>query len=384
EQPSEELQILNTSTYTDSSGYFHVLGEVKNNLTSNIENVKLVVTFYDSENLVIGADHAYADIDILEPNQKSPFELSSSPYVISPASYEIAVEFRFTSEQPSEGLTVLSYTASVDSLGNHRIVGEVKNDGTSVTTSVKVVCTYYEQGGKVIGESHAYTELDAIAVGDTAPFELNSYRELTPAYFELQVQGSAPSPTSPPPTSNLQILSSSTYINSLGIHIVGELKNNLTSNIEYVKLVVTFYDSENVVIGADYSYADIDILEPNQTSPFELSSYPYVISPASYKISMEYRETTDEPFEGLTILSYTSSVDSSGYPRIVGEVKNYGATQATFVNVVCTFYDSSGTVIGKADAYTNPSTINAGDTAPFELSLYRQLTPAYFELQVQG
>jgi hypothetical protein len=281
-----KLQILSTSTYTDSSGYFHVVGELKNNLTSNIDFVKVVVTFYDSENVVIGTDYTYTDIDVLGPDQKCPFELSSYPDVINPASYKIAVEFRTTSEQPSEGL---------------------------------------------------------------------------------------------------QILSTSTYINILdNFHIVGELKNNLTSNIEFVKVVVTFYDSENVVIGTDYTYADIDILMPDQKSPFELSSYPEDITPASYELAIEYRVTTDQPFEGLAILSHTFSVDNSGYPRIVGEVKNNGAMQATFVNVVCTYYDSSGTVIGKADAYTNPYTLNAGDTAPFELSLYRELTPAYYELQVQG
>jgi hypothetical protein len=183
----------------------------------------------------------------------------------------------------------------------------------------------------------------------------------------------------------LQILGTSTYTDSSGyFHVLGEVKNNLTSNIENVKVVVTFYDSENAVIGTDYDYVDIDILGPNQKSPFELSSYPYVISPASYKISMEYRVTTDEPFEGLAILSHTPSVDSLGYHRIVGEVKNNGTTQATFVKVVCTYYDSSGTVIGKAYTYTNPYTINTGDTAPFELSSYRELTPAYYELQVQG
>lgn len=231
------------------------------------------------------------------------------------------------------------------------------------------------------------------ALFENAGISTYKYRALnpaapTPSPTQTPTPTASPTPTptpTPTPAPKIPILSSSNYTDSLGyFNVVGEVQNTLSSNIEYVRIVATFYDSENTVIGTDFTYTDIDILTPNQKSPFELSSYPDKINPSSYKLSVDYQVTQDQPFQGLVILSHTPSVDGSGYHKIVGEVKNNGANQATYVQVICTYYDSAGIVIGKSFTFTDPYTISVGDTAPFELSSYREFTPANYELQVQG
>jgi len=185
------VTVLSVSDYYDELDYFNVVGEVENTLGTNVEYVKIVATFYDSSGTVIGTDYTYTDIDILKPNQKSPFTLSSYPDTIIVASYDIDVQYYTTQDQPFEGLTILSQTASIDSLGYHKVVGQVKNNGDSTATYVKVVGTYYNYAGKVIGTSYTYTELDLINAGAMSPFELSSYPlEINPASYELQVQGS--------------------------------------------------------------------------------------------------------------------------------------------------------------------------------------------------
>jgi hypothetical protein len=69
--------------------------------------------------------------------------------------------------------------------------------------------------------------------------------------------------------------------------IIGEVQNYGTSTIEFVKVVVTFYDASNTVIGTDFTYTEIDELSPNQKSPFEASSYP--------------RKTTDMSIDHCTL-----------------------------------------------------------------------------------
>jgi len=191
EESEVQPEILSHSSYVNDLGYFIVVGEVKNTLQSNIKYVKIVATFYDAQKNVIGTDFTYTALDILEPNQKSPFELSSYPDKIVPASYKLTVSNKETDEEPFTGLKILSHSAKIDDLGYHKIVGEVKNEGTQKATFVKVVCTYYGTGGKIIGTSFTYTDPDEIDVGDSAPFELSSYpRELRPSSYGLQVQGS--------------------------------------------------------------------------------------------------------------------------------------------------------------------------------------------------
>ena len=197
-----------------------------------------------------------------------------------------------------------------------------------------------------------------------------------------------PTPTSTPTPSPTKpgILSHSSYTDSLGyFNVVGEVKNNLSGNIKYVKITVTFYDAENIVIGTDYTYTKLDVLKPNQKSPFELSSYPDKIEPTSYKLKVSYRVTNEEPFAGLEILSHSAKIDEFGYHKIVGEVENNGTRASSYVKVVCTYYDAKEEVIGTDSTYTDPSDIDVGDRAPFELSSYpRKLRPSSYELQVQG
>jgi len=183
-------EILSHSSYIDSLGYFNVVGEVKNTLPSNIKYVKIVTTSYDAQKKVIGTAFTYTELDILKPNQKSPFELSSYPDKIDPASYKLKVSYSGTNEEPFAGLKILSHNASIDDLDYHKIVGEVKNDGTKEATYVKVVCTYYSAGGEVIGTSFTYTDPEDFDTGVSGPFELSSYpRELRPRSYDLQVQG---------------------------------------------------------------------------------------------------------------------------------------------------------------------------------------------------
>ena len=190
----------------------------------------------------------------------------------------------------------------------------------------------------------------------------------------------------PETTKEPEILSSKSYIDNLGyFNVVGEVKNTLSTNINYVKITATFYDAQEKVIGTAFTYTELDILKPNQKSAFELSSYPDMIEPASRKLKVSYKETGNEPFAGLTILSHSAKIGKLGYHEIVGEVQNEGTRKSSFVKVVCTYYDANGEVIGTSFTYTDPGEIDAGDSAPFELSSYpMELRPANYELQVQG
>lgn len=167
--------------------------------------------------------------------------------------------------------------------------------------------------------------------------------------------------------------------------IVGEVRNNLETNIKYVKIVATFYDVEYKVIGTSFTFTDLKILKPGQKSPFELSSFPEKIICDIYKLTLSYTETDEEPFKGLVILSHTASFDELGYHQVVGEVRNNGDRKSTYVKVICTYYGLLGMVIGKSFTFTDPNEIDVGETAPFKLSSFpNKISPASYELQVEG
>jgi hypothetical protein len=69
------------------------------------------------------------------------------------------------------------------------------------------------------------------------------------------------------------------------------------------------------------------------------------------------------------VLSHNAREDG-GYLHIVGEVENGLSRSIDFVKVTGTFYDASNKVIGTDFTFTDPDTLEAGETAPFDLTLY--------------
>lgn len=53
--------------------------------------------------------------------------------------------------------------------------------------------------------------------------------------------------------------------------IDGEIQNNGTEPLDFVKATATFYDATNSILGSDFSYTEPTTLEPRQTAPFRLT-----------------------------------------------------------------------------------------------------------------
>jgi len=69
------LQILSYNSFTDSIGYLHVVGEIKNNYPSTATFVRILGTFYDINNQVVGTQFTYANPSDIGSGEKVPFVL---------------------------------------------------------------------------------------------------------------------------------------------------------------------------------------------------------------------------------------------------------------------------------------------------------------------
>ena len=77
------------------------------------------------------------------------------------------------------------------------------------------------------------------------------------------------------------------------------------------------------------------------------------------------------------ILSYSDFVSSTGNLHIVGEVINESFQPIRFVEITATFYDSNNRVIGTDFTFTNPSTLQPGQIAPFDMIIIEGSIPTY-------
>jgi len=187
----------------------------------------------------------------------------------------------------------------------------------------------------------------------------------------------------------VEILSHSSRLDEGWYYVVGEVQNISSYNLEYVELTGTFYNSSGTVIDTDFTFTDMDTLVPGQKSPFEIILMDSTVASAvdDYVIvNSDYAITSEAPYGGLSVLSHSSNLDAYGWYNVVGEVKNVGTQSAEYVQVIATFYNSAGTVIGTEFTFTSPSDLAADQTAPFEMTVLDTTVSAQiasYELQVQ-
>lgn len=89
----EGLEILSSSSYVDTLGWMHVVGEIKNIGVYATTYVKVIAIFYDSTGKVVDCAFTFSDPHDLEADQKAPFEVPlMSNRVPLVDSYELTAE----------------------------------------------------------------------------------------------------------------------------------------------------------------------------------------------------------------------------------------------------------------------------------------------------
>lgn len=79
--------------------------------------------------------------------------------------------------------------------------------------------------------------------------------------------------------------------------------------------------------------------------------------------------------KNLEVVSSNKYIDGTNNLNVEGEVKNNSSTTAVLVQVIGTFYDSAGRVVGNDISFTNPSDIPPGTVAPFHIILSKASIP---------
>jgi hypothetical protein len=188
-----------------------------------------------------------------------------------------------------------------------------------------------------------------------------------------QITGATPTP-SPPPNGVLLLSHSEAGSDFGSLYIVGEVKNNLSSMVNYVQIVGTFYDAGGTIIDSDYTYTDLDYLRPGEKSPFRLIISDEAVASRieNYTLSVNWEPVNADPaaVAEATVLTIEEGeqreAEFGGY-EVVGQVTNGGTRNTEYVKVTATFYDENGRVIDTDYTYTDPSDLAAGQSAPFEI-----------------
>jgi hypothetical protein len=81
--------------------------------------------------------------------------------------------------------------------------------------------------------------------------------------------------------------------------------------------------------------------------------------------------TDNPPDDPVFITSYRVDKDSSlgnDVLNIIGEIRNTDSVSADFVEIIATFYDATNSTLGSDFTFTDPSDLDPGQSAPFEMN----------------
>ena len=80
------------------------------------------------------------------------------------------------------------------------------------------------------------------------------------------------------------------------------------------------------------------------------------------------QNTTTTQTPSLEILSHKIK-EGQFSDNLIGQIQNNFAKKIKSVEVIATFYDAAGDIVGTANGYTNPTDLSPGMKAPFKLML---------------
>jgi hypothetical protein len=181
----EALEALNHHSHVEGES-FHIVGEVRNNSATPMESVRVTATLYDDSGQVVGSSVAFAALDFILPDGRSPFEIATDEWA-GTTRYELQVE-GLPRDVAGQDLVVVAHEGIVD--GDWLdIRGEVQNTGDTSAELVRVIITLYDGAGNVVAMGDTFATLDVIPPGETSPFEIRTVRHPDVDRYEIQVQG---------------------------------------------------------------------------------------------------------------------------------------------------------------------------------------------------
>ena len=151
--------------------------------------------------------------------------------------------------------------------------------------------------------------------------------------------------------------------------IVGEMLNNFSYPIELVRITVTVYDKNGVIVATGDKYVNDYLIKPGSRSGFDIFLDETLPSKSKYTLTTSFEKSENDKPEALQLSVGKNSKSSNSF-RVFGEVMNQGKNDANAVKVSAIFYDEKHKVVDTDYVFTNPDIISPNKKAPFEFSFY--------------
>ncbi len=185
----------------------------------------------------------------------------------------------------------------------------------------------------------------------------------------------------------LRVISASTFSTAGGVfHLVGEVKNSGPTPLDAVRVDVTYENGAGTALGKGVGHALLTTVNPGEGSPFELVSTAPAGTTRAVVTGVSSRPAAALGNQRFVATVTGTSTDSSGATNIVGTVTNRNKVADSSVQVVFSFLDSAGRVVGvgTADVTTGTAVVDPGQSAAFDEVVPSGFTFATYDVTTQS
>ena len=173
-------------TYTDETGAFHLLGDLKNT-GEQILDLNLLGTFYNQAGEIVGVSSIGLPMNSLLPGESSPFDMALLAPLGEVADWSLQVDSSRSRSVDSPSIE-LSTQGQLDTPEEYRwtSIGEVVNNSDQDLTMVLIVFGLRETAtGKLVGLTHTL-KTGELKAGSSIPYSLNVFpdRSFDSSYLE--------------------------------------------------------------------------------------------------------------------------------------------------------------------------------------------------------
>ena len=212
-----EVIIQNDQKYIDKDGLLHIVGEIENNTSAPLNQIKISALLIDGDGNEIKKIVGETVSNVVMPETKGAFDiLIKNVRGDSINDYELNLDY--TLAAPKNQVIEISSTELTKDIHNNTVItGILENKGELTANMIRVVATLYDRDGNVVTVSETYTKPDFLRAGDNSNFII-PFHEKSQSIHAVEYSITAESdeyvavPEFPLGTGVLLIISVSSYI----------------------------------------------------------------------------------------------------------------------------------------------------------------------------
>lgn len=157
--------------------------------------------------------------------------------------------------------------------------------------------------------------------------------------------------------------------------------NGDTYPVFNVKVIGSFYDSNNNLVAAQEITTFFPQIEPELSSPFKLQVANSSGNIDHYDLTLTWDDVSVVDYEELAVVSSEENRDAG---EISGDLRNDGSVSVQEIVVVVTLYSAEGEVVNVIQGTVDRPLLGANETTRYTIVLPPGVEYSRFEVQAQG